>query len=178
MNTEGGLKARAMQEIKFFWVTAIYLWLFLGSFTIYRRLIVAESGQAYLHYGIALIEALVIAKVIVLGRIFGFSRHFEDKPLIFPVLYKSLLFGILVILFGIVEHLVEGWTHHKGVVGGLADLGGLGIDEFGARMLILVVALVPFFAFGEIVRVLGAREVAAMYFSKRAALREIGRSAS
>jgi hypothetical protein len=83
------LKERAIEELKVFWIIAFYLWLFLGSFTIYRRLIIAETGFAYLHYGIAIIEALVIAKVILIGKMFGFSRRFEDRPLIVPVLYKS-----------------------------------------------------------------------------------------
>jgi len=174
--SRSGLKARAIEEFKTYWVIAIYLWLFLGSFTIYRRLIVAETGATYLHYGIALVEALVIAKVILVGRMFGFSRRFEDKPLIVPVLYKTILFAVLVILFGIVEHLVEGWVHKQGLVGGLRELGEVGTYELGARMLILIVVFIPFFAFGEIVRVLGAREIAAMYFSKREALRDIGRT--
>ena len=162
-----GLKERAIQEFKLFWVIALYLWVFLGSFTIYRRLIIAETGTTYLHYGIALIEALIIAKVILIGKMFGFSRRFEDRPLIVPVLYKSVLFGVLVLLFGVVERLVEGWFHHEGALGGLRSIGDLGAYELGARVLMLIVAFIPFFAFAEIGRVLGAHKLATMFFSKR-----------
>jgi hypothetical protein len=161
------LKARAIEEFKLYWIIVLYLWVFLGSFTIYRRLIIEETGAAYLHYGIALIEALVIAKVVLIGKMFRFSRRFEDKPLIVPVLYKSILFGILVLLFGVIEHVVEGWVHKQGLAGGLRNLGGLGAYELGARVLTLIVAFVPFFAFGEIGRTLGADKLAAMFFSKR-----------
>jgi len=168
-NAKAGLKERAIEEFKLFWIIALYLWVFLGSFTIYRRLIIAETGAAYLHYGIALIEALVIAKVILIGKLFGFSRRFEDKPLIVPVLYKSILFGILVLLFGIVEHLIEGWFRKQGLVAGLREIGDLGAYEIGARVLMLIVAFVPFFAFSEIGRVLGAQKLAAMFFSNQGA---------
>lgn len=168
-DAKGGLKERVIEEFKVFWIIALYLWVFLGSFTIYRRLVIAETGTAYLHYGIALIEALVIAKVILIGKMFGFSRRFEDKPLIVPVLYKSMLFAILVLLFGVVEHLVEGWFHKQGPVGGLREIASLGGYELGARVLMLVVAFVPFFAFGEIGRALGTQKLAAMFFSKREA---------
>ena len=174
---KANLKERAVQEFKLFWVIALYLWLFLGSFTIYRRLIVDETGAAYLHYGIAVIEALVIAKVVLIGKMFGFSRRFEDQPLILPVLYKSILFGILVMLFGVVEHLVEGWVHKQGLWGGLRALGELGAYELGARSLMLIVAFVPFFAFWEIGRVLGAQKLAAMFFAKREAPTEAQRRA-
>ena len=164
---KAGLKERAIEEFRLYLVIAFYLWVFLGSFTIYRRLIVAETGVTYLHYGIALIEALIIAKVILIGKLFGFSRRYEDQPLIVPVLYKSVLFGVLVFLFGIVEHLVEGWFHGEGLLGGLRKLDDIGAYELGARALMLIVAFVPFFAFAEIGRVLGAQKLAAMFFSKK-----------
>jgi len=163
------LTQRVIEEVKTFWLIAFYLWLFLGSFTVYRRLIIAETGVAYLHYGVALVESLVIAKVILVGRLFGFTRRFEDKPLIVPVLYKAILFGILVLAFGIVERIVEGWIHEEGLLAGLRKLGDLGTYEIGARVLMLIVAFVPFFAFWELGRVLGWHRLSAMFFSKPAA---------
>ena len=169
---KGSLKERAKEEFRLFWIITLYLWIFLGSFTVYRRLIIAETGVAYLHYGTALIEALVIAKVILIGKMFGFSRRFEDRPLIEPVLYKSVLFGVLVLLFGIVEHLVEGWFHKQGLFGGLREIRDVGAYELGARVLVLVVSFVPFFAFAEIGRVMGLRKFAALFFSKRTETKE------
>jgi hypothetical protein len=147
-----------------FWLTALYLWIFLGSFTIYRRLVLAETGVTYLHYGIALIEALVVAKVILVGRMFGFSRRFEQQPLIVPVVYKSILFGVLVMLFGILEHVIEGMLRSHSGLSGLRDLASLGFDELSARVLMLIIAFVPFFAFYEIGRVIGMKKLAAMFF--------------
>jgi len=164
-----GLKARAIYELKAYWLIALYLWIFLGSFTIYRRLIVAETGVSYLHYGIALVEALIIAKVILIGRMFGFSRRFDDKPQIVPVFYKTIQYGVLELLFGVVERLVEGWFHKQSIDAIVASIASIGRDELLARVLILIVAFVPFFAFGEIGRVLGAQRLAAMFFSKRPA---------
>ena len=162
-----GIKKRVIEELKAFWIIAFYLWVFFGSLTVYRRLIVAETGTAYLHYGFAVIEALVIAKVILVGRLFGFSRRFEDRPLIVPVLYKSALFGVLVLAFGVVEHLVEGFVHKQGLAGGVDEILSIGSHEFAARMIMLVVALVPFFAFCEIGRVLGLKQLTEMFFGKR-----------
>ena len=161
------IKQRALEEFRLFWIITLYLWVFLGAFTVYRRLIIDETGAVYLHYGISLIEALVIAKVILIGKMFGLSKRFEDKPLIVPVLYKSILFGIFVLLFGVIEHLVEGWIRRQGLLGGLHEISALGRDELGARALILIVAFVPFFAFYEIGRVIGMQKLAAMFFSKR-----------
>jgi hypothetical protein len=160
-------KAQVIEELKLYWLIVMYLWIFLGSFTMYRRLVVAETGSVYLNYGFALIEAMVIGKVILIGKMFGFSKRYENRRLIVPVLYKAVLFGLLVLLFAIVEHLVNGWIHHAGLFGGLRSIGDLGAYELGARVLMLMVALVPFFAFSEIGRVLGANKLGEMFFAER-----------
>lgn len=163
-----GLKEKAIEELKVYWIIALYLAVFLGAFTIYRRLVLAEFGVAYLHYGFALIQALIIAKVILVARIFGLGRRFEDGPLILSVLYKSILFGVVVLLFSVLERVVEAMFHKSGftsVVHGIADLG---LYEIFARVLTLIVAFIPFFAFWEIGRVLGFRNLAALFFSRQA----------
>lgn len=166
------LKRRFLDELKTYWVITLYLWLFLGSFAAYRKLILAETGVTYVHYGVALVEALVIAKVVMIGRIFGFSRRFEDGPLILPVLYKSALFALLAMAFSVVEHLVEGWLHHKGAFDGLREIAAIGTDEIIARMLTLSVAFIPFFGFWELGRVLGMRRLSDLFFSKPVQLAE------
>ena len=163
------LKERAWEEFKAYWVITLYLWLFLGSFTIYRRLILAETGVPYLHYGIALVEALVIAKVVLIGRVFGFSKRFDHLPLILPVLYKSLLFALLVLAFGLLEKTLDGLIHREGVLSGLHKIAAVGRYEIGARTLMLTVAFVPFFAFSEMGRVQGVGRLIALFFARREA---------
>lgn len=160
------MKEKAKEELKAFLLITLYLWLFLGSFATYRRLIAAEGGVPYLHYGIALIEALIVAKIILIGDLFQFSRRFQDKPLIAPVIYRSVLFGGLVLLFGLAEHIVEGWFNGDGLIGGVSGIRQLGADEVAARVLMMMVALVPLVAFSEISRALGPGRLRAMFFGK------------
>lgn len=161
------LKERALEEFKIYWAITLYLWLFLGSFTIYRRLILAETGVPYLHYGIALVEAMIIAKVVLIGRIFGFTRRYDHLPLIVPVIYKSLLFAALVLAFGVLEKTVDGLVHHDGVWSGLQQVAEVGPYELGARTLMLTVALVPMCAFSELGRVLGTSRLVSLFFGER-----------
>ena len=148
-------------------IIAIYFWVALGSFTIYRRLVLAETGISYLHYGIALVEALIIAKVVLIGRVFGYGRRFEDAPLALPVLYKSVMFALLVLGFAVVEHLVSAWYHQKGVQGVFESIAAVKLTEVGARVLLLTVTLVPFFAFFEVARVLGSDRMRALFITRR-----------
>lgn len=163
------LKEKALEELKAFWIIALYLAVFLGAFTVYRRLVLAELGVTYLNYGFAVIQAMIIAKVILVGRIFGFGRRFEGGPLIVSVIYKSIVFGALVLVFSLLEHIVEGLYHKQDLAGILHDITKLGLYEPLARMLMLIVAFIPFFAFWEMGRVLGFRRLSALFFSRQGA---------
>lgn len=172
------LKDRAIHEFKVFWIVAMYLFVFFGLFTVYRRLVIAETGTAYLHYGIALIQALVIAKIVLVGQMLSISRAHDDKPLVYPVLYKSFLFAGLVIAFGVIERLVEAWLHHEGIGGAFRKIAELGLYEFLARMMLLIVSFIPFFAFWELGRVLGMNRLVGLFFSKEAVQEENRRRVS
>ena len=76
-----GVKERLVEELKIFWIITLYLAVLFGSFMVYRRLILAEFGLTYLHYGFAIIEALIIAKVILIGDAFRLGRRFEERLL-------------------------------------------------------------------------------------------------
>ena len=167
-NGHAKLKERAIEELKEFWITSLYLFIFLGAFTLYRRMVLAEFGVTYLHYGVALIEALVIAKVVLIGKAVGLDKLGERRgPLILPVVLKSGAFALLAILFAVLERIVEGLIHKKDWASIANNLFGIGSLELLARLMMLFVSFIPFFAFWEIGQVLGRAELIDMFFSRK-----------
>jgi hypothetical protein len=51
----------------------------------------------YTHDGVARIEALILSKVIMIGNVLRLGRGLEDKPLIFPTIYKALVFTVFAV---------------------------------------------------------------------------------
>ncbi|SPF39055.1 conserved membrane hypothetical protein [Syntrophobacter sp. SbD1] len=164
-----GWKSKAIGEMTDYYITFLYLAFFFGSFTWYRGLILGEYQIGYLHYGVGLIQALVLAKVILVGRALHLGRRFQDHPLILPTLYKAVVFTIFVGLFGVVEHTISGLLHGKGITGGFEELMSAGTDELLARCLVTFVAFIPFFAFEELGRVLGEGKLLKLLFRRRSA---------
>jgi hypothetical protein len=115
----------------------------------------AEYQIGYGHYGIVVIKALVLAKVIMIGDILRLGRRIEDKPLIFTTLYKSALFSIWVAIFNVIEDATKGLLHGIGLAGGIGELITKGTDELLAGCLVIFFAFVPFFAFKELGRLAG-----------------------
>ena len=94
------LKQKVQREfVDYLWVS-LYLMLFLGAFAAYRRLVVAEYGGT-LPYGSAVIEALILGKVVLIGQALKLGEGAQGKPLIWPTLRKSFAFSVLVFLFAI-----------------------------------------------------------------------------
>jgi hypothetical protein len=167
-NGKTGLGQKLSHEMKHFLMVFLYLGLLIGAFNVYRWLLMAEYHVGYFVYGYSLIEALVLAKIIIIGESLGIGERFSDQPLIFPTLYKTLLFALCVLVFSILEHLVTGFLHGKDLVGVFQETFRARYEVLG-RILIMFVAFIPFFAFREAGRALGQVKLFELFFQSRAA---------
>ncbi len=129
-----------------YWMNFFYLTLMFAAFTEYRRLILATHDIIYTNYWIAVIQAAVLAKVIMIGGGFRLDRGLEKKPLLYSTLYKTVVFSLFVAVFKLFEHMIKGLWKGKGLTQGLADYFGRGPHELLANVLVMFVAFIPFFA--------------------------------
>jgi hypothetical protein len=160
------LKEKAVHEGIRFLIMFLYLFVMFGLFRIHESIILAQHNIALTHYGFALVNALVLAKVMLVAEDLHLGRRFEDGPLIYPVLFKSLLFAILFIGFHVVEHVIIALWHGEGILQGVPEFGGGGITGVISVGVIMSVVLIPFFAFVEISRLFGAGALKTLIFKR------------
>jgi hypothetical protein len=158
------LKQRAYHELKEFLIRFVYLWLFLAMFSVYKSIVLAEHGIEFAAHGAALINALLLAKFMLMVKAFLVTKQADHAPLIYPTLLKSAIFAVALIILKILDDLTIGYFHGKSVAESLADLGGGRWQAILAFTLILFVVIIPLTAFGELQRVLGARNVTNIFF--------------
>jgi hypothetical protein len=168
---KAGWKQKIISEMIKYWLIVVYLACFFGLFTWYRRFILAEYQISYVNYGVSLLEALVLAKVILIGDVLRLGRGLEDRPLIVPTLHKAVVFSLWVGVFSVLEHTIGGLLRGQGLAGGFEELMSKGRYELLARCLVTFVAFIPFFAFKELDRVLGEDKMRTLFFRGRAAMR-------
>jgi len=161
------LKQKARHELVEYALNVVYLTIVFAAFTIYRRLILASYEIAYTDYGVALIEALILGKVIMIGGLFRLGRSLEDQPLIYSSLYKTAVFCLFCAAFTVAEHTVVGLWKGEGLAAGLHEFAEKGSHEVLANTLMLFVSLFPFFAFKELGRVFGRDRLKEIFFLKR-----------
>lgn len=160
-------KDRFFREMVDYWFAFVYLALVFAAFTQYRRFVLAAHDIEYTNYWVAVIKALVLAKVILIGEAVRLGRGLEEKPLIYPTVYKTVVFGVFIVAFTVIEHAIRGLWQGNGLMGGVAEYFGRGIHELLAGFLIMFVALLPYFAIRELGRVYGAEKIRALFFSRR-----------
>ena len=160
------LKEKAAFQLKEFLAMFIYLWLILALFAIHRSVLLAEEHYNYQAQGLAIVNALILAKVMLIGEDLRLGNRFKDKPLVYSILYKSLVFAVFFICFHIFEEVLIGVFRGKTIAHSLPTIGGgspQGIVSVGA---IVFVSLIPFFGFREIARVIGKRELVSLLLSR------------
>jgi hypothetical protein len=159
-------KEKIFHEMVEYWINVCYLTLVFAAFTQYRRLLLAAHDIIYTNYWFAVIEALILAKVIMIGDVVRLGRGLDQKPLIYPALYKTVVFTIFIGVFTALEYAVKGLWAGTGFMGGIAEFFGKG-HELLANSLVVFVAMIPFFGVKELGRVLGEEKIRALFFRSR-----------
>jgi hypothetical protein len=161
------VKQRVYHAMKEFLVVTVYLWVIFGLFALYKSVILAEDHVPFAAKGFALINALVLAKVMVIAREFHFGEGFDDSPLIYPTLAKSASFSVLLASFKIIEESAVGVYHGKSFQQSIAALGGGTWQGIVCMTLLLFVTLIPLFGFKELQKCLGEDKLANLFFRSR-----------
>jgi hypothetical protein len=155
------LKQKAIHEGQEFAGIFLYLAFFFCAVATNQRLLLNDYHISYFSYGAALINAAVIAKVILIGEYARLGRRQEARPLLWVAISKAFLFSLLVLAFHIVEEVVKLIVHGEKVVEALHRIR---IDLLLSHCVVVFCTFIPLFAFRELQRVLGEESFRALFF--------------
>jgi hypothetical protein len=165
--TKHGFKDKAKDQIRNFTLMFLYLWVVFGMLAIHESIILAQHQIAYVSHGLALVNALIFAKVMLVAEDLHLGHRLDDKPLVYSILFKSLLFGITLICFHIVEHVLIGMWHGEPVAESISKIGADNLEGMVSIGIIATVALIPFFILREISRAMGQENFFSFFFQRR-----------
>jgi hypothetical protein len=160
------LKAKAADEFRRFLVLFLYLWILFGVFVLNQGVAMREHGINFPMLGFAFINALVFAKVMMLFEMFDPGRWLRTRPLIYPILYETLLLTALFLVAHVLEKTIEGLVRGKTIADSVPLLGGGGLVGFLSITAILFIALIPFFGLRNLSLAMGEGRLYAMIFSQ------------
>ncbi len=161
------LKQKAYHEMKEFFVIACYLWLVFALLVLYKSVILSENHISFAAHGLALLNALALAKVMLVAQELHLADQFKGAPLIYPTLFKSAAFAIILGFFKLLEEWAVGWYHGKSFSESMTSIGGGTLMGILSLILLLAVLLIPFFGFTELCRVFGEDKLVKVFFTSR-----------
>jgi hypothetical protein len=161
------LKQKVYRGLREYLVISCYLWLVFGLFLIYQSVILAEHQIPFALKGFALLNALALGKVMLIAEELHFAERFKDAPLIYPTLYKSAAFALVLGFFKIIEEAAIGLYHGKAFSESISTIGGGTLKGILTLMALLGVLLIPFFAFIELRSVFGEATLRKLFFTSR-----------
>jgi hypothetical protein len=150
--------------IKLFW-TFLYLFMLFGMLLLFRHVILQQHGINEVKFGMAAINALIFAKVILIGDWLKIGTRSDSQPLLTSVLAKSAAFAALFIIFHYLEDGIVGLFHGKA----FGDMWNADVQEMRIAMMasvIFFITLIPFFFFREVSRELGPARVKTLLLDK------------
>lgn len=165
--SKGHLAQRAADELKEFAIVAVYLYICFGALLFLKASILHAHGIAFAPYGLAAAKALICAKFVSLGHMFHLGERFKLQALIWPTLYKSGAFLVLLLVLNAVEEVLVELIHHRPVADSLGELGGGTLDQLIATSLICLLILIPSFAFRSLGEVVCERNLVRLFFEPR-----------
>ena len=95
------------------------------------------------------------------------GERYKKQALIWPTLHRSFVFLALLIVLTVVEELLVGYLHHRSFAASFAEIGGGTLHQAIATSIILLLILIPFFAFRSLVDVVGGHVLFRLFFEPR-----------
>ena len=166
------LRQRALHELKEFVVLALYLYICFGAVILMKMAVLHTVGVEAALWGVAIVKAMVLAKFMLIGFAVKFGEGNSTGPLIWPTMKMAFAFLGLLIVMTVIEEIVVGLFHHQSIAASLGGLFGLRLEETLAGYLIMLLVLIPFFAFRVLSDTLGEGRLERMFFVDRASSTE------
>ena len=160
------LPHKIYHQVTQFLLIAVYLFVVFLILALHESVVAAKNHLEYHFYGFAIINALILGKVMLVADELHFANWFRNSPLVYPILCKSVAFTILFLVFDIVEEVLVGVFKGKTIAESFPNIGGGSPIGIFFMTVIIAVLLIPFFAFREIGQVIGERELHSLIFTR------------
>ncbi len=150
------LKQKALEEVRRMLVITAYLWVLFSVFELHRLGVLRAQHLPYSYrVGFSLINALVLAKVVLIADALHAGKRSAGATMLAAVILKSGIFAMILICFNIVEDVLVGLFHGKTLAESLPAGAGGGLEGQLIVGVMIFVVLIPFFAFAELRRAIG-----------------------
>lgn len=159
-------RVKLVEEFQNLLVIVAYIWVLLAVFQLHKGMVLAANGISYSYSAgmvFALVNAVVLGKFMLFAEALHAGEGWRSKPLLHSTLFAAAVFAMILVVCHVLEEvLVAAW--HGDSVSTIPDAKLVEILSLG---LMAFVALIPFFAFRELQRVIGKNELKSLLLQRK-----------
>jgi hypothetical protein len=143
----------------------IFFFIAIGLLMLTKRLILQQYGIGFSDFAAVLIGALIVGKVVLIADALPFINKFPEKPLIYNVVWKTIIYVLAAFLVRLAEHLVPliiKYGSFREAIARVAD--EIVWPHFWIIYLWLSVLLFVYCALRELIGAIGRDQVLRLFF--------------
>jgi len=147
-----------------FFFVALHIIMFI------RILMLEGTGLSPYSSASIAVTALILGKAVLLADMVPMINRFPNRPLIYNVAWKTLIYWLMATLIHYVERLIDFWRQAGSFVAGNRKLlAEIVWPHFWAIQIVLFVLIAMYCMMHELVRVVGKEKVMRIFFGPMAA---------
>ena len=144
---------------------AIFFFVALHIVALVRALMVKATGISPLTTVSVAIAALILGKAVLIADMLPWINRYPEKPLIYNVAWKTLIYTLVSAVIHYLEHLYDFAREAGGIAAGNEKLLATIIwPHFWAIQIILVTLIFVYCTMRELVRVIGKEKISRTFF--------------
>ena len=142
-----------------FFFVALHIVMFI------RILMLEGTGLSPYSSASIAVTALILGKAVLLADMVPMINRFPNRPLIYNVAWKTLIYWLMATLIHYVERLIDFWRQAGSFVAGNRKLlAEIVWPHFWAIQIVLFVLIAMYCMMHELVRVIGKEKVMRIFF--------------
>jgi hypothetical protein len=159
------LSSKLKEEFLALLPPTIYFFVALHIVALVRVLMLKGTGLSPMTSTSVAVAALILGKAVLLADMVPLINRFPDRPLIYNITWKTLIYLVKASLIHYLERLVEFWKQAGGPVAGNEKmLAEIVWPHFWAVQILLFVLIVAYCTMHELVRAIGSEKARRVFF--------------
>ena len=159
------LSAKLKEEFFALLPPTIFFFVALHIVAFVRVLMLKGTGISPLGSVSVAVAALILGNAVLLADMLPVINRFPDKPLIYNVTWKTIVYLLISFVIHYLERLIDFWRQAgRFIAGNQKLLSEIIWPHFWAIQIILLVLIVMYCTMHELVRVIGREKVLRIFF--------------